>query len=258
MRYYSKSNPEKAVSKPKPKTGAITPVVESKITLKDAGSKYRKEEGVLMPKSFFVIVSGGESREKDYFKIISNKDRFERIKLEFIADPMQLNPDGLLEIAKYKQEHYKTSQEFEPDKIYIVSDVDHFMNDLIRIKPQCHALDIELIISNSCFEIWLYYGKLSTKPTDFIIPTDYLKISKRFKTYLGSKVKGGINPKTAIFDIKKAIKNSLDTYLVDENGIPVLFSTNMFLLAESILPFINEELDMLFANNEKRRLSSKE
>jgi len=42
---------------------------------------------------------------------------------------------------------------------------------------------------------------------------------------------------------------------MDKNGIPTLFSTNMFLLAESILPFVNKELDLLNAKNEKNRIS---
>lgn len=175
-----------------------------------------------------------------------------------MADPKQLNPDGLLEIATYKQEHYKTSQESEPDQIHIVSDVDHFVNDLIRIKPKCQALDIKLIISNPCFEIWLYYGIIKGKPFDFKIPDDYLKISNSFKTYLGDKVKGGVNPKNAIFQINKAIMNARDSYEVDEREIPKLFSTNMYLLAESILPFVKEELELIMEERESNRLSRKE
>ena len=161
---------------------------------------------------------------------------------EFIADKKQLNPDGMLETALLKQQHYKSSQTDIPDKMFIVSDVDHFYNDLLRIKPKCENSDISLIISNSCFEIWLYYGKFSDKPSDFVIPDNHLKISQFFKTYLGDKVKGGANPKDAIFDIFVAIKNAKDNYEEDDYCLPKLFSTNMFLLAEDILPLIDKEL----------------
>lgn len=252
MRRYAKSNPEKnTIIRPKKTVVENTKPISA--TIKDAGTNYRKEDGLLLPKSFFVIVSGGEVKEQNYFKKISNQDNFGRIKIEFIADPKQLNPDGLLEIARYKQEHYKTSQESTPDKISIVSDVDHFYNDLVRISPECKKDNISLIISNSCFEIWLYYGKFANKPIDFIIPNNFLKISKSFKTYLGKKVKGGVNPKIAIFDIFEAIQNAKKNYEEDENGIPKLFSTSMFVLAEEILPLIDSELKKLITKREENR-----
>ena len=252
MRMYEKSNPEKPefISPQKFIEEMDVPFVG---IIKDAGINYKKEEGVLSPKTFFAIVSGGEEREKDYFQMISKKDKFRRVKIEFIADTNQLYPDGLIETALYKQEQYKTSQEDEPDQIFIVSDVDHFYNDLVRIKPKCEKNDIPLIISNSCFEVWLYYGKFNSKPSDFDIPANYLKISQSFKTYLGSKVKGGVNPKYAIFDIFVAIQNAKDNYQEDKNGIPELFSTNMFQLAEELLFFIQDDLLKLIDEKKQRK-----
>ena len=250
MRTYEKPNPEKPAlfSPQKFVDEKAVPFVEP---IKNAGKNYQKAEGILSPKTFFVIVSGGEKTERKYFQIISNKDNFGRIKIEFIADPKQLNPDGLLETAISKQERYKTSQEDTPDKIFIVSDVDHFYNDLVRIKPKCEKADISLIINNSCFEIWLYYGKFNNKPVDFVIPADYLKISRYFKTYLNRKVKGGVNPMYAIFDILVATQNAKNNYEKDANSIPKLFSTNMFLLAEDILPLIDIELKKLICKNDQ-------
>jgi hypothetical protein len=251
MRSYEKSNPEKPFPEQKRRSNNAA-FVSSSVAIKYAGKNYRKEEGVLSPKTFFVIVSGGEVRERNYFKIISNQDKFGRIKIDFIADPGQLNPDGLLETAKDRQERYKTSQEERPDKIFIVSDVDHFINDLLRIKPECERLSIELIVSNSCFEVWLYYGRYGEKPADFTIPQNCLEISKSFKTYLDRKVKGGINPKTAIFDIETAMQNAKNIYEEDADGIPQLFSTNMFQLAEQLLPFIKTGLGKIIAENQAK------
>ena len=256
MRSYAKSNPEKDTI-PRPEKTVVEKIEPLSEKIEDAGKNYKKEDGTLQPKSFFVIVSGGEVRERNYFQIISNQDNFGRIKIEFVADPKQLNPDGLLETAKYKQEHYKTSQESTPDKIFIVSDIDHFYNDLVRISPECEKNNIPLIISNPCFEIWLYYGKIQNKPTDFSIPEDHLKISKSFKLYLGKKIKGGVNPKTTIFDVSIAIQNAKKNYEKDKNGIPKLFSTNMFILAEELLPLIDSELKKLNPQIEQKREKSK-
>jgi hypothetical protein len=247
MRSYEKSNPEKPIAEPKPyktKPGNI-----STSRIRDAGQNYRKEDGARMPFTFVVIVSGGEKREKDYFKTIKNQDKFPQIKIEFIADPTipkgrdKGNPDKLLEVAKDKKEHYATSQEEEPDKIFIVSDVDEFCKSLLRIKPECETSDIHLIISNPCFEVWLYYGKCSNPP-DFY-PNSKISTSKAsqlFKKYLGEKVKGGVDPKKAIFDICENIKNAKANYSKYKNGFPKRFSTDMFSLAETIYPFIKDEL----------------
>ena len=248
MRNYEKSNLEKPIAELKPQKTDVSNVA-SVVSIKDAGQNYRKEEGVRTPFTFLVIVSGGEVRERNYFKKISDQSRFKQIKIEFISDPKidkgKGNPDRLLAVAKYKKEHYETSQEDKPDNIFIVSDVDDFVDAVLRIKPECEKLKINLIISNSCFEVWLYYGRFDSNPTDFSIPAYISKISQSFKTYLGNKAKGGINPQKAIFDISENIKNAKANYREDSNGIPELFSTNMFLLAEALLPFIKDELDRL-------------
>ncbi|MDR1130084.1 MAG: RloB family protein [Prevotellaceae bacterium] len=206
MRSYEKSNPEKPATvpaqKPVDKTEAPSPV-----SIRDAGTDYRKTDGFLLPKSFFVIVSGGERTERLYFKIISNQDKFARVRIEFIADPKRLNPKGLLETAKYKQEHYKTSQENEADRIYIVSDVDDFMSELLKIKPECDTLNISLIISNSCFEIWLYYAWFN-EIAGFTVPENKSHISRSFRRWMPSH----INPKRAIFNIEQDIKNAKKHY----------------------------------------------
>jgi len=246
MRNYEKTNPEKPalILQQKIVEEDIVPIVEP---IKNAGENYRKEDGVLFPKSFFVVVSGGEKTERLYFKIISNQDKFERIKIEFIADAKHLNPKGLFETALYKQEHYKTSQENEPDKIYIVSDVDDFLSELLEIKPHCEKMDISLIINNSCFEIWLYYAYFA-KITGFVVPENSLKISKSFRRWMPNS----INPAKAILNIEQNIKNAKSHYEENENGIPKLLSTNMFLLAEDILPLIASELKKVIVENEQR------
>ena len=113
---------------------------------------------------------------------------------------------------------------------------------MVRIQPQCSKEHIGLIMSNPCFEIWLYYGKEDEPPNDFVAPMDKLKISQAFKTYLGTKVKGGVNPKKALYDIKSAINHAKKHYEKDDKGIPKLFSTNMFVLVSELLPLIDEEL----------------
>ena len=213
-------------------------------------ASFQKEEGTLSPKTFWIIVSGGEAREKDYFKIVSQQAYFNRIKLKFIADPNKLSPKGMFETACYWDARYRSSrhEESEPDRFYLVSDVDHFMAELKEIKPLCEQAGFKLTISNSCFEVWLYYAFCNRVP-DFPIPENPLKISKNFKTWANTSIVGGLKSTQAIFRIRENIENAKKNYEEDETGIPKLFSTNMFLLAEELLPLINMELDKLIEAN---------
>ncbi|MDO9155211.1 MAG: RloB family protein [Paludibacter sp.] len=214
---------------------------------------YQKPDLQEIPKAFVVIVSGGEDRERRYFKLLSNADRFERIKIDFIADPNKLNPTGMLEIALLKNERLTTShnEEDDPDRIYLVSDVDQFMDELLEIKPVCSAEKLNLIISNSCFEVWLYYAYHSDFPSFVINPVDIKKISWKFKGWLPTVIRGGVKTNSAIYNIEQNIENAKSNYREDQNGIPELFSTNMYQLAEDLLPFIQPELNKLEVENKE-------
>jgi len=248
---YSKSSPERELLPQQKKK--IVAIEAQQVSLVDIQlPDYQKPDIEELPKAFFIIISGGEVREKDYFRLISIQDKFKRIKLEFITDPKKLSPDGMYELAMYKKAHYETSrnEDAEPDKIYLISDVDHFMNELLRIKPKCKKEGFHLIISNSCFEVWLYYAYLDVKPS-FPLPPDPLKISGKFKGWLPGAIPGGIKPKKAILSIHPNIENAKKNYSEDENGIPKLFSTNMYLLAENLLPLIEPELTVMIENNKR-------
>ncbi|RPH33545.1 MAG: RloB domain-containing protein [Bacteroidales bacterium] len=254
-RIYSKHNPEKDTLPQK----VIKPIDGSILqmpNIEDSANTYQKPSKEISPKAFFVIISGGEVREKDYFKIVCKQDKFKRIKIDFIADPTKLSPKGMLSIAQFKKELYQSSQDENPetpDKIFIVSDVDLFMPELIEISPLCAKDELLLIISNSCFEVWLYYAYCSNLP-DFSIPKKMATISWEFKKWLPNAIQGGrgINPTKAVFNIQQNIENAKANYKVDANGIPELFSTNMFELAESMLPLIEPELKRMVEDNRIR------
>ncbi|MGL5563110.1 MAG: RloB family protein [Tannerellaceae bacterium] len=215
-----------------------------------SNGKYTKGDAFENPQTFIIIVSGGEVREKDYFKHISTS-KFPNIKVEFIAEPT--NPLGLVYVAMCQCEKYIVSQSLEaPDHYYLISDVDHFYDDLIKIKPACKALNFDLIISNSCFEVWLYYSRTDDKFSRFVKPDDPLKISSAMKSFLNEDIPGGCNPAKAIFNIWENIENSIKNYEVDNNGIPQLYSTNMHELAKAILPYIEADLVSILERNEAR------
>lgn len=135
------------------------------------------------------------------------------------------------------------------DSIYMISDIDHFVSELKRIKPLCQIKQIKLVMSNSCFEKWLYYGYFSKKPTEhtnpFSCPSNLIEISSAFKTYCATIIKGGLNPKKSLYNLENAIVNAETNYSEDKNGVPTLYSTNMFILGKELYPLIKQELDLI-------------
>lgn len=247
-RYYQKGNPEKEPS----------PIITServhhlgnndKASILE-NSIYYKPKAKEMPQAFFVIYAGGEKREKDYFQLIqNNKSIFYKFKIEFKP---QANFDkggrpSIIQFAKDKTSEYKKSaNEENPDRYFLLTDVDHFKDYLPEMERMCVENDIELIISNSCFEVWLYYAEKSDRCEGFIVPENELKISSAFKTWAGSKIEGGLAPKKAIYKIEDNIKNAEMNYFETEDGMPTLFSTQMFRLAKEMLPYIKDGIAML-------------
>ncbi len=203
-------------------------------------TRYSKGEAIIEPEAFFVVFSNGEVREKNYFSWMMRN--CPRLKLEFEGIPQ--SPDDLLVKAVEKKEEYaKTASEMYPDKYYAVTDVDHFYNDIVRSQDDYVANGIQLVISNPCFEVWLYYSKRDDMFDGFLMPDNLLKLSQEVKHFLNQKIPGGCNPKRAVFDIKDNISNARLHYAEDCNGVPVVFTTNMFVLAEDLLPHIEIELE---------------
>jgi hypothetical protein len=211
--------------------------------------KYSKGEGYLSPE-LFIIISGGEKREQDYFKILIKNQLFSNIKIEFICrDPATgeggLDPNKMFSVAcSLKEKYDKSKNDDIVDKIYLIVDVDDFMNILVPLKIPCRDNGFKLIISNCCFEVWLHHGE-SADFSKFNIPEDNQKISSAFKTYLNTIKPGGVNPVKAIFDMPKAAESSRYNYREDSNGIPCLFSTQMHFLAEDLSYYIASNLEAL-------------
>ena len=93
------------------------------------------------------------------------------------------------------------------------------------------------IISNPCFEIWLYYCYKNDPDGDLACVRLFSpdKLSKELKRRCNEIVKGGLNGIKAFGYINNGIKNSKEHYAVDDNGIPVLFATQMHKMAQCII-----------------------
>lgn len=178
--------------------------------------------------------------------MIKNPSLYPDIKIKFLAND-SFEKGGKPQITEFaidkKLEYQDSANEENPDSYYLLTDVDHFESFLPEMKEECGKNGIELIISNSCFEVWLYYSEKTDRCVGFSIPDDKDKISSAFKTWANKAIKGGLKPTKAILYIEQNINNAKNNYS-ENNGMPSLFSTQMFRLAEKMLPFVKDGNDI--------------
>ena len=108
-------------------------------------------------------------------------------------------------------------------------------------------MGIQLIVSNPCFEVWLYYSKNTDKFVGFTPPEDLLKLSKAVKAWYNKD--GKIQTTMAILDIEQNIENAKMNYCENSDNLPDLYSTNMHVFASEILPYIKDEIDKMIEHN---------
>ena len=219
-------------------------------------SNYKKGDSFDSPKSFIVIFSGGSKTELEYFKPIRANQCFLDIRIEILVeDTFNKKTDALLfnprifDYAYSKVEEYREGMSPDsPDAFFIITDVDHFGESIQANRSKCKQEGIELIISNPCFEVWLYYSVHSDRFENFTIPQK--KLSETLKKFVHKSVDGGLDTRKAIFNIEQNIVNARNNY-EEENGFPTLFSTQMYRLSEQLLPYVKEGLELLKKENKR-------
>ena len=251
---YSKGDAFKEAGEAKKTRLAETFETESPI---EAIAGYSKSEGVIPPKTFVVIFSGGNVREPAYFKLVTlNPSLFPVLKLKILPEDRYYtnHEPRVFTYSEMETKAFGSSTTTErPDYFYVVTDVDVFMPHIITFKPRLESQGIKMIVSNPCFEVWLYYSKRTDKLDGFVAPANPDAISSEVKRFVHVQT-GGVNPTKALYDIETSIRNARANYAEDANGIPALFSTNMYVLAEHIHPFLNEGLETL-QNREAERVA---
>ena len=128
------------------------------------------------------------------------------------------------------------------DKVFLLSDVDEFYDQLEKIfKEDLTGTQEQWIVSNPCFEIWLYYCYLNKPEKDLMClkSEPVATRSKKMKTICNTLISGGINPRLAFEHMVTGIEHSNAHYAVDDNGIPVLYATQMHNMAKYLVDTLN-------------------
>lgn len=224
--------------------------------------------------SLIFVVSGGEKRERQYLLELTrspNNSYKKCVNVVFTSPAYDTSrhrgssPDDILEYwgsifdedsKMLKTEEWEGTLE-ENDSVYFLTDLDHFRKSLEKIlslPSQATPPPYQWIISNPCFEIWLYYSYIDDNPEDKLgelIPLEEYKRPQTLKTLCGKLHSGGTNPKKAFNNIDRAIENAERYRGYDNNRIPQLFSTDMAIFAKRVWEYIHIEFQKQKESSER-------
>ncbi len=245
---YSKSELRRGVCEPTPKHPMRSKECDEGLKGLKMLPTYSKPDGMLSTGLVFVL-SGGEKREKDFLRELIRQREPHSLRVAFMSEKGQgLQPYQMQEKWKEIQSagvfmiDSRIYHLDAADKVFLLSDVDEFHRQLVGIfKDNSDNQQGEWIVSNPCFEIWLYYCYLNDPLNDLgcLVPESASIRSKKLKTVGGTLVPGGMNPCLAFERMTTGIENSKAHYQVDENGIPVLFATRMYEMAQYLVDTMN-------------------
>lgn len=202
---------------------------------------YERKAPTREAKKVYIFCEG--DREVNYFKffigISSNIDIIPIPNEEGKSDPIKLREQAIIYFQKIS-----LSADYR-DEVWFAIDTDRWNeNDKItQLKTFCNQNKTDkntwtVTQSNPSFEVWLYYHFIEEKPKE-----EEVKACTTFKAYLNQKVAGGFDARKAPVRIKTAIDNSLRHYEKDNKEQPVLYTTEVHNLANSIYPFLRDIIE---------------
>ena len=193
-------------------------------------------------KKVYIFCEG--DREVSYFNyfmgISSNIDIIPIGSEEGKSDPTKLKDQAFVYFQKTS-----LSADYH-DEVWFVIDTDRWneKEKIAQLKSFClenktDQNSWEVSQSNPSFEVWLYYHFMEEKPK-----VQEVKSYSSFKEYLNHKIKGGFDTRKAPIHIKTAIDHSLKHFQKDDKGQPILYTTEVHYLAQSIYPFFKEMMSL--------------
>lgn len=199
----------------------------------------------------FAIACEGGKREPEYFKVFKHLSN--RIKIDIIdekvSEEKQLHSVGTKSSPKWVLERaitYLEEEKFDKeDYLWFVIDIDRWeMEDLREIFKFCKERERwNLVLSNPCFESWLYLHKKGN------VEQLVNKTCRDLKAEIDALEKGGYNPLTFIPYVKDAACNAKKLDTNTEYFIPDEYTSKVYLLIEALLDFCTvQEFDYFISH----------
>jgi hypothetical protein len=206
-------------------------------------------------KSIYIFCEGAK-REFDYFVYFKELDSRINIEVHKLHPHQDNSPLGLLKIAQKCM--IKSDSNPNPkysfakgDEVWLVLDIDEDRDksrlpQIEFIKDKCDEMKNWFTVrSNPCFEVWLYYHSHPEKP-------EFKKMEKCqvWKQFVNDSIKGGFDSRKHPIYIQKACKNAENNFKIEDN-IPNTGSTEVYHLANSIVPLLKEKLGKVLEQIDK-------
>lgn len=187
--------------------------------------------------SFFIIVCEGQSREPEYFRFFDGMSpRVKIVPVECVNG--NSSPKDLIAPALEKEKELDANSEH--DRVWFVIDTDRWRAQIHDLRHECGDHPRwQVAQSNPCFEVWLYLHAMSQLPD-----LDHPDRCNNWKPHIPKVIKGGFDPTRHPISIETAITNA-KTINSEDGYSPNVGSTQLWRLAEELLPLIKRELDML-------------
>ncbi|CAG5017771.1 hypothetical protein DYBT9275_05843 [Dyadobacter sp. CECT 9275] len=205
---------------------------------------YKRDTPVELVRDYklFAIACEGQKTEPAYFNLFRHFSRklsvdiIEEIVTEAELTLIHANKSAPKWVLDRAIKYVEREGLNEEDELWFVMDIDRWSEDQIReIAYYCdqHA-NWNLVLSNPCFEVWLYLHKKSEIE---LIPGS---ACQEYKSELANLELGGYHPLKFIEYFKTAILHAKVIDSQPDHYFPKLKETKVYLLAEAILKSITE------------------
>jgi hypothetical protein len=205
---------------------------------------YKRETPTTLYRDYklFAIATEGYKTEPNYFKLfgyMSSKIKVDLIE-EIVDDqevlglnPNKSSPKWVLDRAVRYIEKEGLSDE---DDLWFVMDVDRWSRkQLQEIADYCKKYpNWHIVLSNPCFEVWLYFHKKK----DFVNST--ANNCQQLKYEISTFDKGGYHPTDYISLLFDAIANAKAADSDPKHYLPKPKETKVYQLGEALLKFISK------------------
>lgn len=186
---------------------------------------------------YLVIVCEGSNREPEYFRFFDGlSSRVKVIPVE--SREGESAPAKLIANALDKIEELGATS--ESDTLWFVIDTDRWRAQVHHLREECeHHPGWKVAQSNPCFEVWLYFHVKNTLPE-----LHHIDRCNNWKPLVARIINGGFNPDFHPVAIETATENAKDNY-TEDGYLPIPGSTQVWQLAEVLVPLIKKELEIL-------------
>lgn len=209
--------------------------------------RYERKEPSRDSRKIYIYCEGNR-REYDYFRFFRGLSSNVNI-IPIPSKDGKTDPKKLMEAAcadffgTDERKAVFALDNKQKDMVWFVIDTDEWGGKIGELREYCLSsnnragADVwHVAQSNPCFEIWLYYHFFDKKPLAVSVAQ-----FPSLKNFVDSMISGGFDSRKHPALIGTAIYNASANYN-DQNGMPDLFSTEVYKLGKEILPFVKDVL----------------